>query len=323
MSIRRLGVQTVFLVVGIGLLAGAGYAYESLVRKPRTWPQTDALIVSSRVINPRGPAHYAPELIFRLRDGSATRDVRVTPSWSSSSYGVIERHVAQFPAGAHVPVAVNPNNPSDVRYDLGLSVGNLILPGVLGLLGATFAIIGLVAGRSRQSASITSASGTLPRWFVATFVAIGVIIATIGVLMVRSSLTILRTWPQVQGVVLESRVVPAAGISSSGGSGPNRAAYDNSVKFRYVVNGVTLESATAYGGGRTRASAEARAREYAPGTIHPIWHRPEDPRVIRFDLGNSMRVFLLPGAMVAMGLVFMGFAALFSWLSRRRSSRRG
>jgi hypothetical protein len=36
-----------------------------------------------------------------------------------------------------------------------------------------------------------------------------------------------------------------------------------------------------------------------------------------------MAVFLLPGAMVAMGLVFIGFAALFSWLSRRRSSRRG
>ena len=76
MAIRRLGIQTVFLVIGLGLLAGAAYAYESLVRKPRTWPQTDALIVSSRVINPRGPAHYAPELIFRLSDRSATRDVR-------------------------------------------------------------------------------------------------------------------------------------------------------------------------------------------------------------------------------------------------------
>lgn len=312
---RRLGIQTVFLVIGLGLLTGAAYAYDRMVRQPRTWPQRDALIVSSRVINPRGPAHYAPELIFRLPDRSSTRDVRVTPSWSSSSYGVIERHVAQFPAGARVAVAVNPEDPSDVRYDLGLSMGNLIVPGVLGLLGAAFAIIGLVAGRS--SPTVTR-SGQLPRWFAPTFVVIGLVIGAVGVMMVRSGLTTLRTWPRVDGLVLESRVVDAPGVSR--GSGPSRAAYDTSVTFRYVVNGVTLESATAYGGKRTRARAERRAREYAPGTVHPIWHRPDDPRVIRFDLGSKMAVFMLPGAMVMMGLVFTGFAVLFGWLARRRGA---
>jgi hypothetical protein len=309
---RRLGIQTIFLVIGVGLLGGAAYAYERMVRQPRTWPQTDAVIVSSRVINPRGPAHYAPELIFRLRDGSATRDVRVTPSWSSSSYSVVEGHIARFPADTRVQVAVNPANPADVRYDLTWSVTNLLVPGVLGLLGAVFAFIGLVAGRDTPT---VTPSGSLPRWFVPTFVVIGLVIGAIGVMMVRASLMTLRTWPRVDGLVLESRAVDAPGVSR--GSGPSRAGYDTSVKFQYVVNGVTHESVTAYGGKRTRARAEQRAREYAPGTVHPIWHRPDDPRVIRFDLGSRMAVFFLPGAMVMMGLVFMGFAVLFGWLSRR------
>jgi hypothetical protein len=53
----RLGVETIFLVIGVGMLLGAAYAYDRIVRQPRAWPQSDVLIVSSRVINPRGPAH--------------------------------------------------------------------------------------------------------------------------------------------------------------------------------------------------------------------------------------------------------------------------
>ena len=48
----RLGVEHVFLVVGLAMLAGAWVAYDLTVRRPRTWPQTDALVVSSRVVNP-------------------------------------------------------------------------------------------------------------------------------------------------------------------------------------------------------------------------------------------------------------------------------
>src|SRR5687768_15699710 len=55
------------------------------------------------------------------------------------------------------------------------------------------------------------------------------------------------------------------------------------------------------------------------GTVHPIWHRPDDPRVIRFDLGSTMAVFMLAGGIVMMGLVFIGFAVLFGWLSGRHS----
>ena len=42
-----------FLVVGVGLLAGAGLYY--VVVRPQTWPRAEAVVVSSRVVNPGEP----------------------------------------------------------------------------------------------------------------------------------------------------------------------------------------------------------------------------------------------------------------------------
>ena len=116
--------------------------------RPASWPRADALIVSSRIVNPGGPSSYSPELVFRLGSGDAFRDVTVAPSWSSSSYGVVRGHIDRFPAGQRVTVAVNPGDPQDVRYDLTLSMSNLLLPGVLGLLGLVFTGVGMFALRA-------------------------------------------------------------------------------------------------------------------------------------------------------------------------------
>lgn len=328
MANRHFGVATIFLIIGVGLLLGAAYAYEKIVRQPQTWPQSEALVVSSRVINPRGPAHYSPELVLRLGEGDGARDVRLTPSWSSSSFSVVQSHIERFPEGGRVSVAVNPANPSDVRYDLTHSVENLMVTGVLGLLGAVFAGVGWFAGRagaprrtqwsvslSPDAPRMTSAANRVARRVGMAFVLIGAIIGAIGALIVRSDLAMLRTWPEVEGRVLQSRVVRSA-MSSSGRRGRDRPSYDTSVTFRYVVNDVTIESTTAYGGGTSRANAEARARTYAPGTVHPIWYRPEDPRLVRFDLGSRFAVFFLPGGLLMMGLVFIGLGGLVWRLSR-------
>lgn len=142
--------RAVFLVVGLTLLTAAAYAYEWIVREPRTWPHRNALVVSSRVISPRTPSQYSPELVLQLDESGSTRTVLISPRWSSSSYTAVEAHVGRFPAGERVTVAVNPRNPSDVRYDLTSSMANLAVPAVLGLLGLFFTSVGFFAGRGRD-----------------------------------------------------------------------------------------------------------------------------------------------------------------------------
>ena len=311
----RFRVEALFLLVGLGLLAGGIYAHYAIVLRPAEWPQADALIVSSRVVNPKGPNKYSPELIFRLGVGDSSRDVRIAPSWSSSSYDVMRTHVDRFPAGARVKVAVNPHNPEDVRYDLGVTVANMILPGVLGTLGVVFALVGAIAMRRRPLIRDATALRMFPR----IFVLIGLILSVIGGMMVRSDLAMLKGWPEIEGRVLESSVV--AGGSTHSRRGGGKPTYDTAVKFRYVVNGVTYENQTRYGIGTTnRASAAARAEAYAPGTVHRIWHRPDDPNLIRFDLASKFSVFFLSGGIVVAGLVFMGFAGLFWRLMRGRAT---
>jgi len=309
MPARRPWVAAVFLVVGIAMLGGAVFAYYWSIERPRSWPHTEAIVVSSRVINPGGPSRYSPEITLRLADGSATRDVRLTPSWSSSSYRIVQAHLERFPAGQPIEVAVNPANPADVRYDLTLSWANLIVPGALGLMGLLFTGVWYFAGG--EAPPIHPAQHMRPpRWFGRLFAAIGVVLMVIGGFVARSDLATLRSWPEVEGRVVDSKLV-STGTSSNRRPG-SQPMFDTFVTFRYVIDGATFENGTTYGVGRDRPGAERRLRNYPAGSTHAIWYRPGDPQIIRFDMGNRLVVFAMPGALFLMGLVFAGFGLFFS-----------
>ncbi len=316
----RFRVESFFLLVGLGLLAGASYAYYAIVMRPASWPQVDAHIVSSRVVNPGGPNSYAPELVFRLDADGSTRDVKIAPSWSSSSYGVVRSHVDQYPSGRRVKVAVNPGDRDDLRYEVGPTMTNMIAPGVLGLLGVVFSAVGAIAMRAGRKKDewappafdeagrpVADGSGAI-RLVPRIFALVGVIITAIGGMMIRSDVRMLESWPEIEGRVLESRVVT---VNSSGSRSATTVMYDTAVKFHYVVDDVAYENGTRYGvATSSRGGAEARADAYAPGTVHRIWHRPGDPNLIRFDLDGKVHVFFLSGAILAMGLIFLGLGGL-------------
>ena len=328
----RLGVEHVFLVVGLAMLAGAWVAYDLTVRRPRTWPQTDALVVSSRVVNPRGPDSYSPEIVFRYDAAGEQRDVAIVPSWSTSVYGTVRAHVDEYPAGATLRVAVNPDDPLDIRYDLSSSLMNLLLPGVLGLMGLIFGGVGVgVIAANRRSAArpltaeefqpalVRAAASRTARRMAWAFFAIGLLITGIGVLMFQADLAKLRQWPDVEATVVDSRRVSR---SSSARGGGTRAVYDVEVTFRYAVGDRSYQSTTLYG---IASSSESRASNmlatYAPGTAHVIRYRPGDPNVIRFDMDSYFAVFVMSIALLAMGLVFVGFAAAMFRSFRRDDAR--
>lgn len=305
-SVRRNVPGLVFLLVGLALLAGAAWAYHATITRPLSWPRTEAVVVSSRVVNPKKPAQYQPEIVFELRDGGGSRRVTIVASWSSSSYAVVRSYVDGYPAGARVEVAVNPAAPDDVRYALGPTLPNLLLPGILGVLGLVFALVGLVTTARRPPPATAAAVGSAAtvRWVSIVFLAIGVVLAAIGAWL--WSLGTALDWPEVEATVVHAAVIDAPSSARS----RTRPAYDIQVTFEYEVRGARLASRTASGHTtRGRASAEARLDAYAPGSRHRIRHRPDDPGVVRFEV-SAFRERTIPAAMLLMGAVFAGFGVM-------------
>jgi hypothetical protein len=244
--------------------------------------------------------------------------VTIRPSWNSGSYDLVKAHVDRYPAGSTVSVAINPADAADVRYELGMTLTNMIGPGALGVMGLLFAAIGgwvlTRSGRPRPASPADTA--TLTRRVAMLFSVIGAVILGIGIWMFGGDLSMVRTWSPVEAEAVNARAISTR---SSVGNRPSSLMYDVQVTFRYTVDGRSYESQTTSG---MASSGTARRDEllalFAPGTRHRIHHRPDDPNVIRYNLESTFTTFALSGAMVLMGLVFLGFGALFLRLTRTR-----
>jgi hypothetical protein len=302
-------VSLIVLIVGLGLLGGAAAAYYYIVQRPLAWPKADAVVVSSRVVNPKGPSDHQPEIVFRLAPDA--REVRTIAPWSSGSYDMVRAYVDPFPAGTALPVAVNPADPSDVRHELGPTFTNVIVPGVIGLMGVIFAGVGVIALLWRPRSEAAAGRATL-RWVSALFIVIGLIIGGIGAWLFTGETPL--SWPTIEAEALGGAVREE---SSSSPSRSSQRTYDIQVTFRYMVNGQAITSQTTSGSGSSsRSAAESRLEAYSPGSRHVIRYRPDDPNVIRFEV-TPFKVYVLPGALVAMGVVFAGLGVLTLKLFRR------
>lgn len=301
--------EALFVVIGVALLGGSVAWYYYGVQRPLTWPRADAVVVSSRVINPLDPGQYKPELVLQLESEGRTREVTVTPFWSSGSYAMVKSHVDRYPTGSRVEVAVNPADQADVRYALGPTAANLIGPGALAFMGLLFAGIGIgLWRRARRQAGPTTDPALSVGTVAAIFGVIGVVIIVIGLWLLSRDLEMLRSWEAVDA---ESIAVRTVSSRSSVGNRPSTLMYDVQVTFRYEVNGSRIESQTTSGlASSSTRRRDALLQQFAAGTRHRIRHRPDDPNVIRYGLDYSFRTFLLSGGMTMMGLVFLGFAAM-------------
>ncbi len=305
MAGRRVGALA-FLAVGLVLLAGAAFAYYAMITRPLSWPRVGARVVSSRVVNPTNPTEHRPEIVFELADGDWPRRLTTVASWSSSSYDIVRRYVDGYPAGARVVVAVNPSDPNDIRYELGATLTNLLLPGILGALGAVFATVGAVSAFWRTRAATAGRQARSLRWAARLFVAIGILLGGSGAWLWSRGTAL--DWPEVEATVVDGTVIYVG--SSSTGKGSSRPAYDIQVTFTYEVDGVRVTSRTVSGDSNaSRSTAAARLEAYGPGLHHRVRHRPDDPNVVQFEV-TAFKERILPIALLLMGVVFAGLGAV-------------
>ncbi|MFN0304851.1 MAG: DUF3592 domain-containing protein [Burkholderiales bacterium] len=314
--------ETTFVVVGLALFGSGGAWYYYDVERPLSWPRVEAVVVSSRVINPLNPNQHKPELVLHLQASGGIRQVTITGRWDSSSYDMVKSHVDRYPAGARIEAAVNPENDADVRYALGRTGTNLIGPGVVGFMGILFAGVGIGMwardGTRRKQARTAAKAGRTVRAVAATFGVIGIVILVIGIWLLWLDLAMLRSWMAADA---ESIAVRPVASRTSVGNRPSTLVYGVQATFRYEVNGTPFESQAMSGSSSSTQGRDELMQRFAAGTRHQIRYRPGDPNVIRHGLDYSFSTFMLSGGMVLMGLVFIGFAVPI-WRSVRASRAR-
>jgi hypothetical protein len=323
-------VEHIFVAIGLGLLAGGVWWYYYSVLRPQTWPRVPAEVVSSRVINPKGPESYSPELVLRYEVNGTKRQPTLLPAWSSGSYDFVRHHVDRYKPGSRLEVAVNPADPDDARYELGDTLMNLFGPAILGVLGLVFAGIGVVSATWKSLDPVVDLSAESGRAFPPTalverevdasmasgakvarrigmaFAAVGVVLLATGGVLLRSDLETRTNWPIVDATVVASRVV-----ATGSGSGRSRSTmYTHELRVRYEVAGRTYESTTRGAISTSdRADAEHAVAAYEPGAVRQIAVMPGDPNIIRLETEAGVD-FVGSAILLLLGVIFaaVGFA---------------
>jgi len=115
--------------------------------------------------------------------------------------------------------------------------------------------------------------------------------------------TILKTWPSVEAVVLDSELYRHRKdfVRKSG----------RTVLLGYTVNGKEYKSfASSPYVSRSYRVSQKFAEKHAPGTRHSIRYNPENPNDIRFEAGYKTELFLVPVILGFIGVVFSGIGLI-------------
>ena len=150
-------VGTIFILIGIGLLVGAGWSGHRQYTILKSWPTGEAEVEKSEVIRYRdseGDTMYRAAIDFRYTVNGKEYSTPASSSYSSSSFNEMKRKVDTYAPGTRHPVRYNPTDPSDMRFDVGYNFGFFFLPVLLGIMGLVFTGVSvgvLYAFRSAQT----------------------------------------------------------------------------------------------------------------------------------------------------------------------------
>jgi len=147
-------VALVFASVGVVLLAIAGYTGNRQYTILKTWPTAQAEVIKSAVVqghSDRGTPMYGLDLEFSYTvNGKKFLSPTSTP-YRTSSYGSMRKKAEAYAVGTRHPIRYDPNDPGEMRFDVGYNFGFFFVPVLLGGMGLVFAGIGFFLLRSRAA----------------------------------------------------------------------------------------------------------------------------------------------------------------------------
>jgi len=138
------------LLIGLGLLTGAGFMGSHKYAVINKWPTVDAEVTKSELAshqttfaNDRTPTTvYEAHIDFRYTVGGKEYTSPTGADYSTSSYASMKQKVDSYPPGTHHLIRYNPANPNDISYDAGYTFGFFAAPLIMGFVGLGFTVVG-------------------------------------------------------------------------------------------------------------------------------------------------------------------------------------
>ncbi|MGH9508459.1 MAG: DUF3592 domain-containing protein [Terriglobales bacterium] len=148
----------IFLPIGIVLLGVAVWLAEQRREILNTWPEAQAEVTYSELTYSRsrsGSSMYSAEYVFRYTVNGREYTARDGPGYSTSSYSSMEEKVQRYAPGTRHPIHYNPQNPQEIRIEVGYNLSTFGIPLMVAAMGLVFAGLGLGVvrggGRSRYT----------------------------------------------------------------------------------------------------------------------------------------------------------------------------
>jgi len=138
------------LLIGLGSLAGAGFAGSHQYTILKKWPTVDAEVARSELSHHQetfGKSHtpttvYQAQIEFRYAVNGNQYTTPAASNFSTSNYAEMKQKVDTYAPGTHHPIRYNPANPNDISYDAGFTFGFFLGPLIFGIVGLGFTTLG-------------------------------------------------------------------------------------------------------------------------------------------------------------------------------------
>jgi hypothetical protein len=138
-------VGRLFVILGILMLGAAFWTGKVQYDVLNHWPKVEAEVTSSRVAqgpDSEGTMMYKAAVEFRYTVNGNEFSTPSSSNISTSSYASVKREVDRYAVGTRHLIWHNPDDPNDVRFDAGYTLGFFFIPVLLGGMGVVFAGIG-------------------------------------------------------------------------------------------------------------------------------------------------------------------------------------
>ncbi len=139
-------VFAVFLVVGFGLLGGAGYSGYRRYTILKTWPSVEAVVMDSDLYRHRNDfvKKSGRTTLFGYTVNGKEYKSRSSSFVVTRSYNAEQKYAEKYAPGSRHSIRYDPENPNNIRFDVGYNMRFLFVPVVLGFMGLVFSGLGLV-----------------------------------------------------------------------------------------------------------------------------------------------------------------------------------